>query len=191
MGEFIRTFIAIDPDDKSTERLMDFSNKLKMNIKGDIKWTKRENLHFTLKFLGEAPSEMVERSIDTLDTIAKHYKRFRVSIGGVGFFPDVKRPRILWVGAREGREEMESLANLIENKFENIGFSRESREFKAHLTLARIKSPFIKIDQKAIEEVSKETLCQFEVNSIILYRSDLFPSGPRYTAIRVFDLQRV
>jgi len=190
MGEFIRTFIAIDPDKDSTDKLVQFSGMLKPSLRGEVNWTKRDNLHFTLKFLGEISVERVEKAIDTLQVIAELYNRFQVSIGGIGFFPDMKRPRILWVGAREGREEMERLANLVENEFENIGFGRESREFKAHLTLARIKSPFIKIDPKAIEDLSVQTICNFEATNIILYRSDLLPSGPRYTIIKTFDLQK-
>ncbi|MGB9600221.1 MAG: RNA 2',3'-cyclic phosphodiesterase [Myxococcota bacterium] len=189
MGEFIRTFIAIEPDEEARDRLTSFVNSLKGIIRGDINWTRRENLHFTLKFLGEISFEKIEEVTHLLNNIAGQHKSFEVSIQTTGFFPDSKRPRIFWAGIEKGRDEILTITNEIESDCVYLGFERERREFKAHLTLARIRDPRIRIDLQKLEELSREEICRFNVDRIILYRSDLLRSGAKYTIIKDFRLK--
>lgn len=188
MGEFIRTFIAIEPDEESKEKLTLFVDNLKNVIRGDLNWTKKENLHFTLKFLGEISKEKIEEVTNLLHNIANQSKSFYITISDIGFFPDIRRPRILWAGVKEGKDELIKIAQEIENDCEYIGFERERREFKAHLTLARIKDPHIKIDDKRLQNLSHTEICKFVVNKIILYKSELSPLGAKYSKICEFKL---
>lgn len=187
--ELIRTFIAIEPDNDARKRIISFTQSIKRGIRGDINWTREENLHFTLKFLGEIPSEKVEEIKGILNRVSIRHDIFRVRMGNVGFFPDSKRPRILWIGVKMGSEILIKLAKRIEEELEVLGFERERREFKAHLTIARIKSHNIKIDSHILKGLD-EDICEFEVDKIILYRSDLLPTGARYSKIQEFYLNR-
>ncbi len=189
MGGFIRTFTAIDPDKAGREKLLSFSERAKMAIRGYINWTKRENLHFTLKFLGEISPERLQEVIHLLNKLCTKYTPFRATISGTGFFPDIRKPRIFWAGLREGREEITRIAKEIETDCEYLGFEREKREFKSHITLARIRDPHIRIDHKMLETISKEEICSFNVDRIILYKSDLTQEGAVYSVMKEFYLR--
>ncbi len=189
MGEFIRTFIAIDPDDKSRDKILSFIERAHSAIKGYVSWIKRDNLHFTLKFLGEISPEKIEDVTNLLNNLSLAHRSFKVTISKTGFFPDIKRPRIFWAGVKEGKEDIIRLVNDIESDCEYLGFEREKREFKAHITLARIKDPHIKIDPKILEEISRDEICNFIVDKITLYRSDLLPEGAKYSIIKELQLR--
>ncbi len=190
MTEFIRTFIAIEPDENAKKQLAGFTEKLKRVIRGDINWTKPQNLHFTLKFLGEISPEKIEDIKNLLNTISRQHDSFSAKISGIGFFPDEKRPRILWAGLQDGREEMIGIAKSIEDEAEYLGFEREEREFRAHITIARIRDRHIRADGKTLKELSSEEICSFTADRIILFRSDLLPNGPRYSILAEFVLNR-
>ncbi|MCX7957679.1 MAG: RNA 2',3'-cyclic phosphodiesterase [Deltaproteobacteria bacterium] len=191
MDEFIRTFIAIEPDEKAKERLLSFLDKARKAVRGDISWTRKENLHFTLKFLGEIPKVKITEIEHLIQTISERHSVFNIGIGGVGFFPDIRKPRIFWAGIKSGQDELMSLAQDIENDCEYLGFAREKREFKAHITIARIRDPRIKSDNTLLEKLSQEDICSFSADRIILYRSDLLPAGAKYTVLKEFLLKKV
>ncbi|MCX7943829.1 MAG: RNA 2',3'-cyclic phosphodiesterase [Deltaproteobacteria bacterium] len=188
MNKFIRAFIAIEPEIHAKDQIITFIEKIKKVIKGDINWTKKENLHFTIKFLGEIPQDKIEDIKRLLYVVSTEHSPFLIKVAGIGFFPDNKRPRIIWLGLRDGREELIDIVNSIENKVESIGFSRERREFKAHLTVARIKSNNIKIEMGTLNELLHKDICDFFADRIILYKSDLLPSGAKYTALGEYGL---
>lgn len=191
MDEFIRTFIAIEPDPDSKERILKFISDLKRQTRADVRWTNKENLHFTLKFIGEISPQRMAKVIDILHLIQEIHNPFYVSVSGVGFFPDRFRPRIIWVGVREGKEQMINLAKDIEERLESEGFSREKREFTAHLTIGRIRSPSFSPNHIITQEFADRDICRFTADRIILYKSDLQASGPIYSVINDFYLKKV
>jgi 2'-5' RNA ligase len=105
------------------------------------RWIRPENYHFTLKFLGEVDRKDVPPLHDAARAASSKIEPFRLTMGELGGFPDLDRPRVIFYGIEEGFDDLRSLARAIEERCEDIGFERERRRFKAHLTLARLKKP--------------------------------------------------
>jgi 2'-5' RNA ligase len=114
---------------------------------------------------------------------------FSLSLCGLGVFPNMNRPRVLWVGLKDPEEQLETLYKKIEKEMACIGFAEESRSFSSHLTLARIKSPKgrnrLKHKVESSEPVESDS---FEISSVILFQSQLTPRGSIYTALEEFKL---
>lgn len=188
MEKLIRTFIAIELDGVSRHTLSSFIDEVKKAIRGNINWTKIENLHFTLKFLGEISNTQIEEVSNIINKITIRHTPFEAKVTGIGFFPAIKRPRIIWAGISDGKENMLKIANDIESSIEHLGFKKENREFTAHLTIARVRDYHIKIDHKILDALSKEDICTFKVDHITLFKSELLPSGPVYSILKEFPL---
>jgi RNA 2',3'-cyclic 3'-phosphodiesterase len=170
----MRLFIAIEPDDEVKCYLENLQKKI---FSPDAKLTFSKGYHLTLKFLGDV-SEVTSGEIQSeLEKIK--FERFRIETTQIGFFPDEKAPRVIWIGV-EPKEKIIRLQKDIDNAMERIGFLKDNR-FHPHITLARGKY----IDTNCIDEIrqlktKKET---FDVDSFILYKSDLHQTGPKYTKI--------
>lgn len=180
-----RCFIAIDLNEEIKKELGFFIEELRP-IGPELKWIRPENLHITLKFLGEVKEEKIEKIKETLREILKFHRPFTIKIKGTGQFPEGKRPRVIWAGV-EDSERLLSLQKDIESSISRLGFKEEERKFTGHITLARLKVP------KAIEGLLNK-LSDFkekdfgiqEVNEIVLMKSDLRPDGARYERMAVF-----
>lgn len=153
-----------------------------------VNWTRPESIHLTLKFLGEIDPGRVEEISRVLEGAAKSHPRFIVSAGGVGGFPTLKAPRVVWVGI-DGGPELKGLQTDIDGRLGDIGFERDGREFTPHLTLCRIKSM---ADSRALGGLASglkaEKMLDFEAGSFILFESRLNPRGAVYTALKTFTL---
>ncbi len=155
------------------------------------RWIQPENYHFTLKFLGEVDEDLLPSLHDAACRAASRAKPFRLTMGGIGGFPNLDRPRVIYYGIDKGLEELRDLARLIEDECETIGFERESRRFRAHLTLARVKRP-------APEEVldllrgfpSLDETAFLDADGFVLMSSRLTPSGAIYKETGRFELGR-
>ena len=106
-------------------------------VDGDIRWVRRENIHLTLKFLGDVAPEGLEVITEALDQVAGRHRSFRVQPAGFGAFPSEKRARVLWSGVEEGSSALSKLAADVEQVLEPLGFGREKRTYKPHMTLGR------------------------------------------------------
>lgn len=149
----------------------------------DVRWVDPNNIHLTLKFLGNVDEKEILGIINIMREICKRYQPFNLRIGGVGVFPDTKSPRVIWAGV-EYNTILEGLWMDIENEMMKIGFKREDRKFTPHLTLGRFRSISGRENLSEIIKLHKDddfgiTL----VKSISLMKSDLTPSGPRYSRI--------
>jgi len=153
------------------------------------RWVPPENMHLTLKFLGE----MDERVLPDIKAVAVdaafRAKPFRVSYGPFGAFPNMARPRVIFFEATEGTQELASIARLLEEGVEALGIPRERRPFTAHLTLARIKEP---LPHGMVEKLGSvpplpSTATQ-DVDRFVLMQSHLAPSGARYEEVGSFRL---
>jgi len=183
MSNTIRTFIAIE----LPEEIIYTISKVQEEIKSyglKIRWVRPENIHLTLKFLGdiqEADTEKVARAVSESVT---GYHPISLAVKGIGVFPGIKRPRVLWLGISKKLDLLTALQRTLDEKLEAIGFPKEKRPFRGHLTLGRIKD---KIDPKRLHGVLKE-FAQFEsehffAHRIILYKSELKPKGAVYTKL--------
>lgn len=179
----MRTFIAIELSEGIREALAQIQSHLKYSG-ADVKWVENDNIHLTLKFLGEITEEKCEKVKSILDTIGKSLKPFEISIKDIGAFPKIDYPRIIWVGLDRGAVESKVLAEKIDEELSKIGFQKETRPFAAHLTIGRVRSSKNKeaLKDKITLYAVRSTLYEL-ISSITLYQSTLTPKGPIYTKL--------
>lgn len=178
----MRTFIAFELSSDIKNEFAELQEKLK-KAGADVKWVNPNNIHLTLKFFGEISDDKVAPISKILDEISSENRPFKISLSGLGAFPDLNRPRVLWVGIGEGASSAEQIAKSLENNLEKLGFSKEERPFRAHFTLGRVKSGKNKseLKQKILSLEPRPASCT--INSITFFRSILTPKGPIYTSI--------
>ncbi|HPZ10553.1 MAG TPA: RNA 2',3'-cyclic phosphodiesterase [Candidatus Eremiobacteraeota bacterium] len=183
----IRLFIAVNLNDKLKEQIGRIIYKLK-NKDSAIKWVENSNLHITLKFLGEIPEEKIETIKNSLENLIAKYRKFSFKLSRLDVFPNVKSPRVIWLGISEGKDSLIEMNNRIEEEMEKVGFAREDKNFKGHITLGRVKK-FKKIyNIEKLLEIETGDLEVQEVKHIELMKSTLHPSGPVYESLGNFFL---
>ena len=186
----IRAFVCVCIDEGGMDQIAGFIDGLRKFT--GFKWVARDNLHITLKFLGEIEPEQVTRLDTNLSRIGG-IRPFRATLSGVGAFPNLSSPRALWIGVGEGSEEMSKLAASVEKAAAASGFDEERRAFHPHLTLARARTDSrrgdrIQMPDELAEMLKSCPLPSWTCDSFTLMRSDLSPGGPAYTPIADFSL---
>jgi 2'-5' RNA ligase len=153
-----------------------------------------EGIHLTLKFLGNVAESDLPAIKAALAQIGQQHAPFAFTVGGLGCFPNVRRPRVVWVGIQEQTGTLAGLQRDVEKGLVPLGFEAEKRAFHPHLTLGRTKRGLRSADQRRLGEilagVEVGELDRINVESFHLMRSDLRPSGAVYTALATFDLSR-
>lgn len=183
MGEKIRTFIAIG----LPEFVLQAIAKTQETLRGsglDIRWVRREGIHLTLKFLGDIDRDDVGKIQAAMEEAAKGISPFTLTGDGVGVFPDFRRPRVIWAGISGDVQALFALQSALESQLKGLGFPKEKRHFKGHLTMGRVKD---RVDRTKLQE-SLEGLARFEtgsftVKSVVLFQSTLRPQGAVYTRL--------
>lgn len=182
-----RAFVAIDLDQPTREYLGEISSRLQAS-RADVGWVKPSNAHLTLKFLGDISRETQLSIENALRDIFKNQKPFELCLSGIGVFPSLERPRIVWVGIQDESASLASMFNTLEAVFESLGVPREKRGFSPHLTLGRVRSNSGKSAlSKAIMDDRDSVGPCLHVNHAILFKSDLKPSGSVYTPLCKFQ----
>ncbi len=153
-----------------------------------IRWVRRENLHFTLKFLGAVKEEKVASIINALEQTIHAVPRFPINGRGIGVFPDIRKARVLWAGFVG--EALVSLAMEVEKTLEPVGFEREKRAFRPHLTIGRWRnfdgrSEMLK---QEIERWKDHDFGESWVEEVVFFQSILKPEGAVYSPLRVISL---
>jgi RNA 2',3'-cyclic 3'-phosphodiesterase len=187
-----RAFIALDLSPEVLEGLSQVLEELREEIgDGMMRWTPIENLHLTLKFLGDVSSSNVNRLIEIIQTAASAHQMFAFSVGGLGAFPSPKRARVLWAGV-EGPPELMAVQRTIDIGTARLGYVSESRPFRPHLTLGRVSRNAGPKDFQKIYQILKEKKVGFlgvaQAKELHLFRSDLRPSGAVYSRIYSVNL---
>lgn len=183
----IRAFVAIEMSPEIRRSLESVAAELKQRLKGvPVRWVPVENIHLTLKFLGDVSVNNIEVLKKILAREAARHSSFEISVGELGAFPSSRRPRVLWVKV----EAPPALANLqagIENETARLGYPREERPFSPHLTLGRVARHAGSEDIRRIGETLEAYKVGFlgaaPVRLVNLYRSDLSPGGAVYTCL--------
>lgn len=179
----MRAFIAIELPSKIIDGLKDIQDELK-NGNNKIAWVKPENIHLTIKFLGDIDVDKIDSIAVLLETAAAKNRSFDVSVKGAGAFPTLDNPRVVWVGVEDDKN-LSRIYEELENGLLAIGFEKENRPFKPHLTVGRVK--FLK-DKKGfkerIEKYKDINLGHFAANSLCLFKSNLTPNGAVYTKLK-------
>ena len=179
----MRTFIAIELSEEIRKVLAQVRSHL-CYAGADVKWVKEENIHLTLKFLGEISEDRVSQISSILDDIGKWTKPFEITLKDIGVFPKTDHPRVIWAGLDKGIKESTELAVKIDKALSGIGFQEETRPFAAHLTIGRVRSQKNKEAlQEKIVNYQFSAISLQSVNSVVLFKSTLTPKGPIYSKI--------
>lgn len=179
----MRTFIAIELSEEIRSSLAQIQSHLKYSG-ADVKWVEKDNIHLTLKFLGEISEEKCEKINSILDATGRSIKPFEISIKDIGAFPKIDYPRVVWVGLDKGAAESKILAEKIDEELSKIGFAKETRPFTAHLTIGRVRSSKNKeaLKEKITQYARRDTHDEL-VSCVTLFQSTLTPKGPTYTKL--------
>jgi 2'-5' RNA ligase len=180
--EVIRTFIAVPLSDKLKQDVDRLIVGLKPLASG-ISWVKAANLHFTLRFLGDIDSSSIPTLKKAIESQIGNFSKFDINLSGLGCFPNMNRPRVIWVAGGGEIEMMKSLASGVEEACRQSGYGEADKPFAPHLTIGRVKFP--SGIEKLIEKM-KTTRFEtepFSVEKVIIYKSDLTPRGPIYTSV--------
>ena len=184
----IRTFIAIDIPEKLRKTIANLQSGLK-GLGGKITWVKPENIHLTLKFLGNTEENKIEIIAEKLEQAVLSFNRFEIKFKAIGAFPNFRRAKVFWVGCVENKDTLTELANKIDQLMSEVEFEREKRQFSAHLTIGRVR------DHRGIEPVI--TMLQqekyfagenFVVKEVSLIKSELTRQGPIYTPLKKIQI---
>ncbi|MBI5860349.1 MAG: RNA 2',3'-cyclic phosphodiesterase [Nitrosarchaeum sp.] len=171
----MRSFVAIEI---SSDKIINLISKFQSEININAKPIEPHNLHFTLQFLGDIPQETTEKVMASLNTVK--FSRFMVNLKGIGVFPNVKSPRVIWIGTDEsGGNSLVELAKKIENVLTPLGFSID-KPFKPHITVFRIKNKIEDISKKVDKFQSIDFGIQ-EITCFKLKQSVLNSKGPIYS----------
>jgi RNA 2',3'-cyclic 3'-phosphodiesterase len=185
----IRAFLAIDPPEEILAAISRFQEKLKREISGKLSWTRQQANHLTLKFFGDISSTDVENISSAVKKQAAGAAPLLLKVEKIGVFPDWRKPRVLWLGTTGDTERLTLLQNNLETDFEQLGFPRENRPFRAHLTLARIKVPQSAAGMEAAaKKLDAFSAGEFSASELILFRSKLTLQGAIYTRLATIAL---
>lgn len=183
----VRSFIAVKISPDIQRGLGQVSKKLQDQLEGvPVRWIPVENIHLTLKFLGNVSMKNLELLKKVLKAEISNHNHFEISVGELGAFPNISRPRVLWVGV-EAPQELASVQRGIETEAVHLGYPGERRSFSPHLTLGRVSRNASSREKNNITEILKSTNIGFlgamHVDAIHLFQSDLKPGGAVYTCL--------
>ena len=191
----IRAFIAIDLPADVRQKLNAVEQQLQASCgeaaRRVVRWVPADKIHLTLKFLGDVASDMLPPLADLLQREAARHPGFELVIGGLGVFPNPRRPRVIWVGC-DGGAGLGSLQKALDQATQRLGYPGEDRPFSPHLTLGRVSEGAREEELSALVRALQESkigeLGRASVTRIHLFRSDLRPGGPVYTSLHQFPL---
>ncbi|MFC2043053.1 RNA 2',3'-cyclic phosphodiesterase [Chloroflexota bacterium] len=183
----VRAFIAIELSPEIYERLDHVINQLKDRLSGmPIRWVHAKNIHLTIKFLGDVSVANLEMLENIILSEANCRPPFEVSIGELGAYPSLRRPRVIWVGIK-APPELTDFQRGVEAETARLGYTPEKRDFSPHLTLGRISRNASSEDVKEIGLVLGDCKVGFlgatRIESVYLFRSDLQPGGAVYSKL--------
>ncbi|EMR75031.1 2''-5'' RNA ligase [Thermoplasmatales archaeon SCGC AB-540-F20] len=180
-----RGFIAIDIN--ATPNILKFLKDI-TNSNADVKLVEPQNIHITLKFLGDVPEDKINDIEQIMKYSVKEIEPFTIKLSETGVFPNQNYIKVIWIGIKD-TETIETIARSIDERLSQLGFKKEKRGFSAHLTIGRVKTAKNKqLLLKAIEDYKDFEFSTQDVNSIKLKKSDLTPKGPIYTTLKEVKL---
>jgi len=179
----MRCFVAISLPEELKASISGIQDRLK-TAGADVSWTRQEGMHLTLKFLGEVEEKMIPNIERALDMAVDGITTFMLSVSGMGIFPDMRRPRVVWIGLKEEGDNLIRLHKGVDEELKKTGFPSEDRRFTPHITLGRIRSNRnIEKLLKLIDVEKGVDSGSFEVSDLHLIKSELKPSGAVYTEL--------
>lgn len=183
----MRAFIAVDIDEVVRKEIDGIMTRLKKGAQftsANPAWVSADNIHITLKFLGEISDDMIPKIEKVLKKTAAETKPFDLEIRKIGVFPDMHRPKVVWIGIDHGKKLLFNLQENLEKKMVLNEFESEDRPFSPHITIARLKS--LKGTAQFMDVVHSHVSCSAGtclIKELILFKSVLKPGGPEYTPL--------
>lgn len=191
----MRTFIAADLTPEILTRVGRISAHIKQQLPGGaLKWVSTDNMHLTIKFIGEIQKNKITQVKDLMTHTLQDQSSFEIGIQDLGTYPHINNPRVIWLGITQGAPLIE-IHNQLDNAMRELNIRSDRREYSPHLTLARVRRD---ADRATVKEIS-DNLSEFKVDllgtitmsEITLYESKLSSEGPEYTPLHVVSLNKV
>ena len=184
----IRSFIAIDFPDETRKALEDIQKELKQSGAG-VRWIKPSSIHLTLRFLGNIHAAQVEEIARAVAQEIRDQAPITLRPAGLGAFPSLRKPRVIWIGMEGEVQRLTGIQARVETALEVLGFAREKRSFRPHLTIGRVKDRrWLQSLVDAMASLDMKPFNSFDADEIILYKSDLRPTGAIYTKLHRMPL---
>ena len=189
----LRAFIAVEIPLDIRQAVCKATSDLQKEIGSLVRWVPMENMHLTLKFLGDVSPANVDMLTQMMRAEADLFNCFELHLSGLGSFPSLKRPRVIYIGI-QAPAVLETLQRGIESASRRLGYESEERGFSPHLTIGRVKQNVTATEQqtirRALEETKIDSLGTARVDSVHLYKSDLKPTGSVYTRLYSAPLKK-
>lgn len=189
----LRAFIAVEIPIEIRKTVCAATSRLRNEIETLVRWVPIENMHLTLKFLGDISQTNMDMLSQMLRAETDLFNCFELRLNGIGSFPSLKRPRVIYIGI-QAPVVLESLQRGIESASHRLGYETEERSFSPHLTIGRVKQNVTATEQqvirRALEETKIDSLGTAKVNSVELFKSDLRPTGSVYTQLYSAPLRK-
>jgi RNA 2',3'-cyclic 3'-phosphodiesterase len=190
----LRAFIAVELPLEIRQTVCAATSNLQKGIGSLVRWVPMENMHLTLKFLGDISPSNMNMLCQMLHAETDLFNCFELRLKGLGSFPSLKRPRVIYIGI-QAPAALETLQRGIESASRRIGYQSEERGFSPHLTIGRVRQNVTATEQQtirhALEETEIDSLGSARVDSVHLYKSDLKPTGSVYTRLFSAPLKKV
>ena len=184
----LRSFLAVELPPPMRSKIGDIQDRLRRS-RADVRWVAVDRIHLTLVFLGNIEEEKITDISAAMESVTARRRAFTLSVKGLGAFPSTRNPRVIWLGLDSWKENLLPMQQEIESTLESLGFEPEGKPFRPHLTLGRVKS--LKSGEDLVDLMERDRgidLGPFGVDRIILFRSDLRPTGPLYTPLAIREL---
>lgn len=181
----MRTFVAVFPPLEVRRIALEAARDAARGLGDRMRWTRPENVHLTLKFLGDVPEERLEALCAALREVRGLHAPFDASLASFGAFPSARRARVAWAGTGAGSEELRALAADVEKALAPLGFEREERPYVPHATLGRVRGRPVRLDLPAVVPGEPD----FRVARLDLVRSTPGPEGSVYETLEGFGLE--
>ena len=180
----IRSFLAIELPTTVQAKIGKVEEDAK-STSADVRWVSPGKIHLTLKFFGNIEESKVDPIAAAIQGPIGAAKPFQLSVRGTGAFPNLKNPRVVWIGLVDLEGRLAALQKEVESSLGKIGFEPEDRPFRPHLTLGRVKTSRGRDELiRIVEKYREEEIGTFQVEKIVLFKSDLTPAGPIYASLK-------
>jgi 2'-5' RNA ligase len=183
MSETIRSFIAFDINDELVLKRLSEAQDILVNTGADLKLVKPKNIHVTMRFLGNISLGMVDSIYEEMKKIT--FASFDIELRGLGAFPSLRYPRVVWAGVRKGADELKNVFDQLEPRLRRLGFKPDPKGFSPHLTIARVKTGRNKAELiRRVKDLADHEFGIIKADCLRLKKSVLTPKGPIYTTIK-------
>jgi 2'-5' RNA ligase len=183
MSQTIRSFVAFDIDNELVVRRLSEVQGMLVNTDADLKLVKPQNIHVTMRFLGNISLSMADLIHEEMKQI--FFSSFTIELRGLGAFPSLRYVRVVWAGIRKGANELANVFDQLEPRLRRLGFKPDPKGFSPHLTIARVRTGRHKAELiRCVEDLSDYKFGVIKADSLRLKKSVLTPKGPIYTTLR-------